>query len=68
MTPFDRKKAAYKLCEIRGLRPDDEVMQFSNKNDYTVVGQSVPRWRLMAEEVERIYEVLQAINETMEEE
>jgi hypothetical protein len=42
-------------------------MQFSNKNDYTIVGQSVPRWRLMAEEVERIYEVLQAINETIEE-
>jgi len=65
MTPFDRKKAAYKLCGIRGLRPDDEVMQFSADGS---IGNAVPRWQVVADEVERIYEVLQAINETMEEE
>ena len=68
MTPLNREKAARKLCALRGLRPDDEVMRFTNKNDYTVVGLTAPRWQLMADEVERIYEVLQAINETLEQE
>jgi hypothetical protein len=31
------------------------------------IGNAVPRWQVVADEVERIYEVLQAINETMEE-
>jgi hypothetical protein len=64
MTPLNREKAARKLCELRGLPADHDVMRFSADGS---IGNAVPRWQVVADEVERIYEVLQAINETMEE-
>lgn len=64
MTPLNREKAARKLCALRGLHPDDDVMRFSADDS---IGNAVPRWQVVADEVERIYEVLQAINETMDE-
>jgi hypothetical protein len=63
VTPLNRQKAARKLCALRGLNPYDDVMRFKGS-----VGQAVPRWELLAEEIDRIYEVLQAINETLEQE
>jgi len=63
MNTLNRKKAARKLCALRGLNPDDDVMRFSANGS---IGNTVPRWQVVADEVERIYEVLQAINETME--
>ena len=63
MTPLNRKKAAIKLCNLRNLNPYDDIMRFKGN-----IGQAVPRWEMLAEEVDRIYEILQAINETMEEE
>jgi hypothetical protein len=64
MTPLNREKAARKLCALRGLPADHDVMRFSADGS---IGNAVPRWEVVADEVERIYEVLQAINETMEE-
>ena len=64
MTPLNREKAARKLCALRGLPADHDVMLFSADGS---IGNAVPRWQVVAEEVERIYEVLQAINETLEE-
>lgn len=63
MTPLNREKAARKLCALRGLPADHDVMRFSADGS---IGNAVPRWQVVADEVERIYEVLQAINETME--
>jgi hypothetical protein len=65
MTPLNREKAARKLCQLRGVFADDDVMRFRADGS---IGNAVPRWQVVAEEVERIYEVLQAINETMEDE
>ena len=64
MTPLNREKAARKLCALRGLPADHDVMRFSADGS---IGNAVPRWQVVADEVERIYQVLQAINETMEE-
>jgi len=63
MTPLNREKAARKLCELRGVLADDDVMYF----DPSRIGNVVPRWQLVAEEIDHIYKILQAINETMEE-
>ena len=64
MTPLNREKAARKLCALRFLAPDHHVMRFSADGS---IGNAVPRWEMLADEIDRIYEVLQAINETMEE-
>ena len=62
MTPFDREKAARKLCELRGVPADDDVMSFIPAG----IGNTVPRWQLVAEEIDHIYKILQAINEALE--
>jgi len=64
MTPFDREKAARKLCELLGLNPNDDVMRFNVDGS---IGNVTQRWQLVAEEIDHIYKILQAINETMEE-
>lgn len=61
MNAADRKKAAIKLCNLRKLNPYDEIMRFRGN-----VGQAVKRWEMLADEIDRIYEVLQAINDTLE--
>jgi hypothetical protein len=64
MTPLNREKAARKLCELRGLPADYDVMRFNVDGS---IGNVVPRWQLVAEEIDHIYKILQAINETLEE-
>ena len=65
MTPLNREKAARKLCALRGLRPDDEVMRFNVDGS---IGNVTQRWQLVAEEIDHVYKILQAINETLEDE
>lgn len=65
MNPLNREKAARKLCELRGRNPDDDVMRFNVDGS---IGNVTQRWQLVAEEIDHIYEILQAINEAMEEE
>jgi len=65
MTPLNRKKAASKLCELRGLNPIDDVMRFNVDGS---IGNITQRWQLVAEEIDHIYKILQAINEALEEE
>jgi hypothetical protein len=64
MTPLNREKAARKLCQLRGLPADHDVMRFSADGS---IGDAVPRWQLVADEIDHIYKILQAINETLEE-
>lgn len=64
MTPLNREKAARKLCALRGVLADDDVMSFAPAG----IGNAIPRWQLVAEEIDHIYKILQAINETLEDE
>jgi hypothetical protein len=63
MTPLNREKAARKLCALRGFNPDDDVMRFNVDGS---IGNVTQRWQLVAEEIDHVYKILQAINETLE--
>jgi len=58
------EKAARKLCELRGLDPDERVGH-GHPDGYAVMLYS-PRWKLVAGEIESTLQVLEAIDSVKE--
>lgn len=52
--------AAKILCSLRKLNPNDEMMRVSPSKPN--VAEVAPRWKVMEDEVLKIYQVLQAIH------
>lgn len=58
----DLKKAAYRLCELRGTNPE-ELVGHGHPEGYAVLLHS-PRWLLVQVEIQNFIDIQQAIQET----